>query len=143
MKLLSALAMLAALGGALPADALPAGTSPPASVASMRWHQRILLLVTPQPDDPQAVAQRRILAEWHAQAADRDVALVEIAGARVSGASDSAAALFRRYRLSPGAFHALLIGKDGHVALRSAKPIDAGILQGTIDAMPMRRSGER
>lgn len=138
MKSLSALAMVASLG-----SAVPAASARPASVASMRWHQRILLLVAPQPDDPSAVSQRRIMAGWQAQAADRDVALIEIAGERVSGASDSAAALLRRYRLSPHGFQVLLVGKDGHVALRSAKPIDAGTLQEAIDAMPMRRAGER
>lgn len=129
--------LLASLGIATPSVAHPA------SIASMRWHQRILLLATPNTQDPRAVAQRRILSEWQREAADRDVILVEVSGGSVSGASDKAASLVKRYQLPPQTFQALLIGKDGHVAMRSETPIDAGTLQGTIDAMPMRRAGKR
>jgi hypothetical protein len=36
-------------------------------------------------------------------------------------------------------FHAFLIGKDGHVALSSDKPLPADYLFQRIDAMPMRQ----
>ncbi len=110
---------------------------------AMRWHRRILLIAAPGPQDPQAIAQKRILSDWTSQAADRDLALVELSGTRVTGLADPASALQRRYGITPGRFEVLLIGKDGTVALRSAQPIPAGRLQSTIDAMPMRRAGER
>jgi hypothetical protein len=135
VRLVAAFAILAALSG--PAVARPT------SIESMRWHQRVLLLVSPRPNDPHAQQQKRIFSEWRAQAADRDLVLVEIAGSHVAGASNSATSLIRRYRLSTDAFQLLLIGKDGHVALRAAKPVEAATLQQTIDAMPMRRAGER
>jgi hypothetical protein len=110
---------------------------------AMRWRRRVLLIAAPGPADPKAVLQRRIFDAWTREAADRDVSLVAVTGSRVEGASDTAASLRRRYRLKPTAFQVLLIGKDGHVALRSAQPIDAATLQSRIDAMPMRRAGER
>ncbi len=87
--------------------------------------------------------QRRILGEWRRQAADRDISVIDLVGADVTGAGDGAAGLRKRYALKPGRFAVLLIGKDGHVALRSARPIAAERLQAVIDAMPMRRAGER
>ena len=109
---------------------------------AMRWHRRILLIAAPDRQDRQAAEQRRILDNWSREAADRDIALVEISGAHVTGLADDASALRRRYAIKPGRFQVLLIGKDGTVALRSAQPIPASTLQGTIDAMPMRKAGE-
>lgn len=114
-----------------------------ASVDAMRWHKRILLVASPGVQDPKAEHQHRILAKWEHQAADRDVSLVEVSGSQVLGATDEAESLRERYQLSPGVFEVLLIGKDGHVALRSADPVSAETLQATIDAMPMRKAGER
>ena len=123
--------------------AAAASVAAPASLDASRSRRRILLVSAPSPNDRMAIAQRRIVAGWSAGAADRDLSLVEVFPAHVSGASDGAASLRRRYHLAPGAFQALLIGKDGHVALRSARPIPAVTLQGAIDAMPMRRAGQR
>ena len=69
--------------------------------------------------------------------------LVEVSGGHVDGLADDAASLRRRYAIKPGRFEVLLTGKDGRVAMRSGQPIPAGTLQSTIDAMPMRRAGER
>jgi septal ring-binding cell division protein DamX len=113
------------------------------TIASMRGHHRILLIAAPNPQAPQAVAQRRILNAWHQQAADRDISVIEVSGAQVTGATDQVAALRQHYRLTPGLFQVLLIGKDSHVALRSAQPVAAERLQAIIDAMPMRQAGER
>ncbi len=124
--------------GAVSTTAAPAQT-----IASMHGHRRILLIAAPDPQAPPAVAQSRILSGWRQQSVDRDISVVELSGARVMGAADHAAALRQRYRLTPGLFQVLLIGKDGHVALRSAQPVPADRLQAIIDAMPMRQAGER
>jgi hypothetical protein len=113
------------------------------SIDAMRWHRRVLLVTSSDGHGQKAELQKSILATWKRQADDRDLSLVEIAGTQVTGASDAAMSLRQRYNLSSGGFEALLIGKDGHVALRSAGPISADTLQGTIDAMPMRKAGER
>ena len=115
----------------------------PVSVNDMRGRRRVLLIASPRRDSPQARDQQAFFAAWRAEAAARDVSLVEVEGSRVTGASDTAASLLRRYRLDPAAFQVLLIGKDGHVALRSPQPVSASMLQRTIDAMPMRRAGQR
>jgi hypothetical protein len=113
------------------------------TIASMQGQRRIVLIAAPNPQAPQAVAQRRILSGWRQQSVDRDISVVELSGARVTGAADHAAALRKSYRLTPDLFQVLLIGKDGHVALRSAQPVSADRLQAIIDAMPMRQAGER
>ena len=69
--------------------------------------------------------------------------MVEIIGDKVIGASDPADTLRRRYRLPTNAFAVILIGKDGEIKMRQARPIAAAALENTIDAMPMRRGGGR
>jgi hypothetical protein len=137
MRLKSFLHLTLALG------LIAAGAAAPETLDAMRWRRRILLVAAPNPDDPRAALQRRIFEAWAREAADRDLSLVEVTESSVAGASDPAASLRRRYHLDLSAFQVLLIGKDGHVDLRAARPIDAETLQGRIDAMPMRRAGER
>ena len=139
MKALAVPLYAALLGASLVAAAQAAVPT----VAALRWHRRIVLVASPRPDDPRAIAQRHILHDWRRGAADRDVALVEVSGGQVRGVADGAAALAARYRLAPGRFQVLLIGKDGQVALRAVRPLAAARLQGAIDAMPMRRAGGR
>lgn len=113
------------------------------SVAQMRDHRRVLIVATSAADDPRLRAQRVALADWRGGAADRDLSVVELVGRVVSGATDDPASLRAAYHLPTNGFAVVLIGKDGHVAYRSAEPVPAEKLQGTIDAMPMRRAGER
>ncbi len=44
----------------------------------------------------------------------------------------------QRFRVAPGEFAVILVGKDGGEKLRSSKPITWEKLAATIDAMPMR-----
>ncbi|UAJ08798.1 DUF4174 domain-containing protein [Glacieibacterium megasporae] len=125
----------ALLGASMPADA--------ASVAALRDQRRVLIVAAPADSDPQLALQRRALAGWQQGAVDRDISVVEVVGTSVTGAADTANALERRYALPSGRFAVVLIGKDGHVAMRSAKPVPAAMLEATIDAMPMRRAGQR
>jgi len=115
----------------------------PDTMAAMKWERRVLLLAAPGADDAGLIAQRRALAGWDEAAHERDLAVVTVIGDRVSGVSDAAGVLRRRYRLPAGRFVAILIGKDGGEKLRSTKPIDVEVLAETIDAMPMRRAGGR
>lgn len=115
----------------------------PGNIAAMRWERRVLLVSAPTAQDGALAAQRRILADWKAAGEARDLSLVEIVGQTVAGATDTATALRQKYRLSADGFSAILIGKDGGDKLRSASPISASVLEGAIDAMPMRRAGQR
>lgn len=113
------------------------------TVAELRWERRVLVVSAPSQDDPALAAQRRALSGWQAGAADRDVTVVEVVGDGVTGVREPASELRRRYQLDARRFAAVLIGKDGHVAFRSAEPVAAAQLEGKIDAMPMRRAGQR
>ena len=117
-------------------------TAPP-TISAMTWNKRVLLIAAPDNRDPALARQRHILARWQAGAAERDLGVVEVVGGGVSGASDSAAALRRRFALPSDRFTVVLIGKDGGVKLRQRLPLPATRLEETIDAMPMRRNGER
>ena len=112
------------------------------TVAQMKWERRVLIVSASTAEDPALAEQRRILAGWETNAAARDLTIVEIVGDTVRGASDPAATLRRKYHL-PATFTAILIGKDGGEKLRSAKPFPAAALEATIDAMPMRKAGQR
>ncbi len=115
----------------------------PAGIAALKWEKRVLLVNAADARDPLLDEQRRIIAAWKANADDRDLAVVEILGNEVHGVSDTAAPLRRRYRLPAAGFAVVLIGKDGGAKLRESRPIPAATLQETIDAMPMRRDGQR
>ena len=112
------------------------------NLAQMKWERRVLRVAAPSSQDAALAEQRRILANWKANSDDRDLTVVEVIGDRVQGAGDTAATIRRKYRL-PATFTAILIGKDGGAKLRSAKPFAAAVLEQTIDAMPMRRAGQR
>jgi len=101
------------------------------------------LLSAPDANDAEFVKQQRLLSAWPG-GAERDVSVVQIAADQVVvGAIDTAAEVRHRYHLPSDHFVVLLIGKDGHVALQSATALSADELTHTIDAMPMRRAGER
>lgn len=112
------------------------------TIAQMKWERRIVVVAAPSATDPQLIEQRRILTAWRKESDARDLTIVEIVGDRVSGAADPAAAVRRKYRL-PAGFTVILIGKDGGEKLRSAHPFPAAALAETIDAMPMRKAGQR
>jgi len=120
--------------------AIALGASP--TVAQMKWERRVLIVSASTAEEPALAEQRRILGAWKTHAAARDLTVVEIVGDTVRGASDPAATLRRKYHL-PTSFTAIMIGKDGGEKLRSAKPFPAAALEATIDAMPMRKAGQR
>ncbi|MEG3178334.1 DUF4174 domain-containing protein [Sphingomonas sp. RB3P16] len=114
-----------------------------ATVAEMRHQRRVLIVAAPSETDARRIAQRASLDAMPKALDDRDVTVVEVTGDTVRGAPDSAAALRTRWRLPRAAFGVVLIGKDGNAALRRSEPIDRTTLVATIDAMPMRRAGQR
>jgi len=112
------------------------------TLAQMKWERRVLIVAAPSAQDPALAEQRRILGSWTAKREERDLTIVEVVGDQVRGAGDTAPSLRRKFRL-PASFTAILIGKDGGEKLRSAHPFPTAVLEQTIDAMPMRRAGQR
>jgi hypothetical protein len=112
------------------------------TMAQMQWHRRVLIVSTPGDEDPQFIAQQLALSQWTG-GEDRDLSIVRIEGDSVSGSSETAAALRARYRLAATTFSVALVGKDGHVAVHSQVPLTGARLQAEIDAMPMRKAGQR
>lgn len=74
--------------------------------------------------------QLLILDSDIAGVADRDIQRVDIA--ENSGA-------YSRYKVMPGQFCVILVGKDGTEKFRSSEPVSLDTLFGLIDAMPMRK----
>ncbi|MEM7774832.1 MAG: DUF4174 domain-containing protein [Pseudomonadota bacterium] len=133
---LTAVAGLAPLGlvGATRAEAM----------ARYRWKNRPLLVFAPSTDHPMLRRQKALLAGRTAGLRDRDMVVIYIVGSSVSARLGrapglSAAALRRRFGVAPGAFRAVLVGKDTGAKISSARPLSTVRLFGTIDAMPMRR----
>lgn len=117
--------------------------SAPPSLAALRWEKRVLLVSAAGEGDPLLREQRHIIRRWRAGADDRDLIVVEIIGDRVAGVTDTAASLRRLHRIPATGFAVALVGKDGGTKLRDRRAITAAVLEETIDAMPMRRAGER
>ncbi len=112
------------------------------TMAEMQWHRRVLIISTPRIDNPDFETQLQMLARWRG-GEDRDVTVVRIEGLAVAGSRETAKELRERYQLAAKNFSVALVGKDGHVALRSETPLSGAQLEGVIDAMPMRRAGQR
>jgi hypothetical protein len=109
-----------------------------------QWHSRILLLFSDTATEAALARQHQLLREAADGVLDRDMVVVTAAEGAVQVDSierlDLNAELLREfYGVPPHGFHALLIGKDGGVKLRSEQPIATAPLFALIDAMPMRR----
>jgi hypothetical protein len=134
-----------------PPDTAPASghAGPAFDLAQYRDKNRLLLLFAPSAADPSYADEIRAFRSRGAEVRDRELVAISVLEAGTSTAGDrplsaaDAAALRRRYRAPAGRFTAVLVGKDGHAALRSGTPIVADRLFPTIDAMPMRRAEMR
>ena len=117
----------------------------PVRLARYRDRNRVLLFFAPAPRDSALLAEEGALGARPQGVADRDLVVLRVLETGTSTAAGQplrrtdADALRRRYHAEPGRFTAVLVGKDGHTALRSHTPIVATRLFPLIDAMPMRR----
>lgn len=124
------------------------GAQVPRSVPSLaqtlqasRWHQRVLLLAAPTAAQADFQAQKAQLAAHAAGLAERDVLVLDLLADQLSAADQQF--LARTFNLKSSAFAAVLIGKDGGVKRRSARPLTPAELFETVDQMPMRRQEMR
>jgi len=105
---------------------------------------RPLLIFAPSPTDTQLEIQLRTLRENAAGVAERDLVVIAVpyqspSPTQATLTDDGATAARRRFRVAPGDFTVILIGKDGGEKLRSGRPLRFDTLRETIDAMPMRQ----
>lgn len=124
-----------------PAVAVAPAAAP--TLSSLQGRKRVLLVFAPRADAPDLAEQARGARALAAQGDDRDLHIVTVAGDRVEGLADAAGALRGRLHVEAGAFRVVLVGKDGHAAVSSTRPLSAAALAARIDAMPMRREEMR
>ena len=63
-----------------------------------------------------------------------------LADAKRQTIGDGPGTLAKKFGVDAKTFAVILLGKDGHDAYRSPKPVPAATLYGLIDAMPLRRA---
>src|ERR1700761_2242583 len=121
--------LVAARGGARGALASPLG--------EYHWKDRVLVISAP-PGDGAAEEQRRIYQAAAEGMSERQIVLAE-------ALDDSQRSRQIRSEVSANGrrFQVFLVGKDGHTALSSAKPLSAETLFARVDAMPMRQDEMR
>lgn len=111
------------------------------TLRASRWRQRVLLVAAPTAADPDFRAQTALLATDAAALPARDVRVINLLADELPAADQQL--LARQFRLSPGQFAVLLLGKDGGVKLRRARPVAGAELAALIDQMPMRQQEMR
>jgi hypothetical protein len=109
------------------------------SITGMRDHFRVLIVFTPSLHDARLAAQEAIMARLGAEAAKRDLLLVQVDPTTVIGASDKPDKLRRKFAVPVLAYHAILIGKDGHVLREAAGPMEGSAILHAIDTSLIRR----
>jgi Domain of unknown function (DUF4174) len=101
------------------------------------WKSRLLIVSAPA-ENGAVAEQRRFYRSASGGMSERQILLIEALG-------DSVYSRQLRTKLSADGrrFQVFLVGKDGHTALSSDKPLSAEYLFGKVDAMPMRRDEMR
>ncbi len=109
-------------------------------LGAYRDKNRVLLVFAPTEQDPAYREQTRIWQGDKAGFEDRQLIVLPVLADAKKPAGDPPGTLAKRFGVDPKLFTVILIGKDGHDAYRSPKPLPAAALYATIDAMPMRRA---
>ncbi|HEX8327223.1 MAG TPA: DUF4174 domain-containing protein [Hymenobacter sp.] len=121
---------------------LPAAqrSSPPSlqqTLQANEWKKRVLLVAAPTAEHPDFRAQKAQLATAPAQLSARDFLVIDVLYDQLSPADKNY--LTKEIGVQPPRFATVLIGKDGRVKMKSARPIPLAKLFGTVDQMPMRK----
>ncbi len=109
------------------------------------WQNRLLLIATASPDDPEVVSVRDTLVQRSDALIDRDMVVIQLyeTGAGVVGekpiTSQESQRIRAYYGLAPGDKVLVLVGKDGEIKRRSPLTVDLSAVFEQVDAMPMRR----
>jgi hypothetical protein len=112
---------------------------------SLRWKNRVLVILSPTESDLSFQLQKQESASSPEGVLDRDLVILEILEQEKSRigkqilSEKSVQNIRKKLGVQTGPFQVLLIGKDGGVKLRSAEPVPVKDIFGLIDSMPMRR----
>ena len=105
-------------------------------------HARVLVISATAKDDPELHRQELALSGSATALSERQIVVIRAIGPTAQNAQGrqlGASSVRTAVGLAAGRFGVALVGKDGGVKLRRAKPVEAAELLQTIDAMPMRR----
>lgn len=108
------------------------------TLRASRGEKRLLLVAAATASQVDFRAQKALLTASEDQLAARDLLVLDVLYDQLPAADRQL--LARRYGLRPPGFAAVLIGKDGGVKLRSARPLAPAALFAVVDAMPMRQA---
>lgn len=132
-------AFLAVCGGA---------TGAVAAADPYLWKYRPVLVFAPDAANVYLERQKEAVRSQPGAFRSRNIVVVYVVGDSVSqqfgpAPGADASALRQKYGVEPNEFHAILVGKDGGVKLKSPSPLSAARLSSVIDAMPMRQDEMR
>jgi hypothetical protein len=102
-----------------------------------QWKSRVLVVVAPG-GDATAETQRRIYQSSAKGMSERSIVLTE-----ALDDGERSREIRSRLRAEGRRFQVFLLGKDGHTAISSDKPLSADDLFAQVDAMPMRQDEMR
>jgi hypothetical protein len=132
--------ILIALGGMFTVSSTSA-----ADLSAYRWKNRLLLLFAANQTDPDFKAFNRDLSRRTGEVKDRDMIVFRVLEEGLSQRGrealqkEDAEELQRRFRVEPGQFTVILVGKDGGVKMVRVHNAELQEFFDLIDSMPMRR----
>ena len=135
------LGLISLCGAALMASIAASGGE--FDLKSYQNRNRLVFVFAPDKTSP---LYRRQAALWNGKRAgmnERDIIRFNVFERRLGKTGGAlpadAADLRKQFKIRRGVFRMVLVGKDGHTAFSSARPVSAARLFALIDAMPMRR----
>lgn len=128
--------MALVFGFATSVPARGADAAPPRSLSSYRDKNRVLLVFAPTAQDSRYKKQTELFAGKENGLKERDLV-------RLNVFEKPSSPLRKQYGVGVGDFRVVLVGKDGHTAYSTSRPVVTSDLFRRIDRMPMRRDEMR
>ncbi len=117
----------------------------PFSLGDYQWENRLLVVSSPAPDEPNFARQVQQVAATSREFGERDLVLIRLAtdGTSLAGKRKLDPTQVEEIRaalgIDAGAFAVLLVGKDGTVKLSQNTIVPMDEIYALIDEMPMRQ----
>ena len=111
------------------------------TLRASRWKSRVLLVAAPNAQQADFRQQKQLLAANRTGLNERDFQVLEVLYDQLSATDKKY--LIEKTGIRPPAFGVVLIGKDGGVKEKSARPVAPAAWFNLVDKMPMRREEMR